>query len=90
MTAFSESGERTVEQQRFDRLISLSPSAKLVFRVLQNDHPLTSHEISERSLLPQRTVRYALNKLADADLIEERVDPQDPRARLYTPQPVTD
>jgi DNA-binding MarR family transcriptional regulator len=88
MTAASLSA--SVEQQRFDRLVSLSPSAKLVFRVLQHDHPLTSQEIAERTLLPQRTIRYALSKLDDADLIEERVDPQEPRTRFYTPQPVAD
>lgn len=70
--------------------MSLSPSAKLVFRVLQNDHPLTSQEISERTLLPQRTTRYALGKLDDADLIEERINPQEPRQHLYTPQPVAE
>jgi len=48
VTAFSES----VEQQRFDRLMSLSPSAKLVFVVLQDTHPLTTHEIHEETLLP--------------------------------------
>jgi DNA-binding transcriptional ArsR family regulator len=79
---------KSVEQQRFDRLVNLSPSAKLVFRVLQHDCPLTSQEIAEKSLLPERTTRYALDKLTDADLTEERVAPQEPRTRLYTPQPV--
>jgi DNA-binding MarR family transcriptional regulator len=90
VTAFSEPGERTVDQQRFDRLVNLSPSAKLVFRVLQHNHPLTSQEIADRTLLPQRTARYALNKLDDADLIEERVDPQEPRTQLYSPRPVAE
>jgi DNA-binding transcriptional ArsR family regulator len=86
MTAVSTS----VEQQRFDRLVSLSPSAKLVFRVLQHDHPLTSQEIAEKTLLPQRTIRYALSKLNEADLTEEQVDPQEPRTRLYTSQPIAE
>ena len=86
MTAVSTS----VEQQRFDRLMSLSPSAKLVFRVLQHDQPLTTRDIAEKTLLPQRTVRYALSKLNDADLAEERVDPQEPRTRLYTSQPIAE
>lgn len=86
MTAASTSAE----QQRFDRLVSLSPSAKLVFRVLPHDHPLTSQEIAGKTLLPQRTVRYALSKLNDADLAEERVEPQEPRTRLYTSQTIAE
>jgi DNA-binding MarR family transcriptional regulator len=70
--------------------VSLSPSAKLVFRVLQNDHPLTSQEITERTLLPQRTTRYALGKLDNADLIKERIHPKEPRKHLYTPQLVAE
>lgn len=86
VTAFSES----VEQQRCDRLMSLSPSAKLVFVVLQKNYPLTTQEIREETLLPPRTARYALNKLHDADLVDKRVDPHEPRTRLYTPQPVAE
>lgn len=86
MTAVSTS----IEQQRFDRLVNLSPSAKLVFRVLQHDQPLTSRDIAEKTLLPKRTVRDALSKLDDADLAEEHVDPQQPRTRLYTPLPVAE
>ncbi|EMA54286.1 hypothetical protein C450_06460 [Halococcus salifodinae DSM 8989] len=86
MTAFSES----VEQQRFDRLMSLSPSAKLVYRALENDHPLTTQEIHEETLLPPRTARYALNKLTDANLVTEQVNPHDPRSQLYIPQPIAE
>ncbi|WP_241430254.1 MarR family transcriptional regulator [Halococcus salifodinae] len=70
--------------------MSLSPSAKLVFVVLQNDHPLTTQEIHEETLLPPRTARYALNKLTDADIINKRVNPHEPRSQLYTPQPVAE
>ena len=86
MTAVSTS----IEQQRFDRLVNLPPSAKLVFRVLQHDQPLTSRDIAEKTLLPKRTVRDALNRLDDADLAEEHVDPQQPRTQLYTPLPVAE
>jgi DNA-binding MarR family transcriptional regulator len=86
MTAVSTS----IEQQRFDRLVNLPPSAKLVFRVLQHDQPLTSQDIAEKTLLPKRTVRDALSKLNDADLAEKHTDPRQPRTRLYTSLPVAE
>ena len=88
MTAFSEF--KSTEQQRFDRLMNLSPSAKLVHFVLQKDNPLTTQEIHEETLLPSRTVRHALTKLSEADLVDKRVHPKQPRKRLYTSQPVAE
>jgi DNA-binding MarR family transcriptional regulator len=70
--------------------MNLSPSAKLVIFVLQKDHPLTTQEIHEETLLPTRTTRHALNKLSDADLVDKRVHPKQPRKRLYTPQPIAE
>ena len=90
MTAFAETTDRTTEQRRFDRLVNLSPSAKLVFRVLQDDQPLTTRELTERTLLPSRTTRYALGKLDEADLVEERANPNDPRTRLYSTRPIAE
>lgn len=84
----SRTVNKTTEQRRFDQLVSLSPSAKLVFHTLEEDHPLTSQAIAEQSLLPKRTTRYALEKLGDADLVTKQVDLHDPRRRLYSPQPV--
>jgi DNA-binding MarR family transcriptional regulator len=90
VTAFSESESKSIEQQRFERLMNLSPSAKLVHFVLQKDKPLTTREIREETLLPARTVRHALTKLSEADLVDKRAHPKQPRKRLYTPQPVAE
>ena len=90
VAGFSETETQTTEEQRFERLIELSPSAKLVFKVLQKEEsPLEPGEISERTLLPSRTTRYALNKLESADLVAERPSLKDARKQLYEPQPVT-
>lgn len=67
------------------QLSTLPPSAKLVYFVLQErleEAPLA--EIVDESMLQPRTARYALNRLADADLINERPNPSDARQRLYT------
>jgi len=65
-------------------LDDLPPSVKLVYLVLQESEPLTQTEIADRTLLPGRTVRYALTRLEDRDIVEYRHDLQDARGRKYT------
>ena len=61
----------------------LPPSAKLVYKVLEHDGPLTQKRLVEESMLSARTVRYALNRLEDCEVIEEQVYFQDARQSLY-------
>lgn len=61
----------------------LPPSAKLVYKVLEYGGRLTQKEIIEETYLPPRTVRYALNRLKDEDIIEERFNFKDARQSLY-------
>ena len=65
------------------RLESLTPSAKFVYTVLDYEGPLTQKSLAEETRLSQRSVRSALADLAEADLVEERIYPQDARQRLY-------
>lgn len=65
-------------------LEDLPPSAKLVYKVLEHDGPLTQKRIVEESMLSARTVRYALDRLDDCETIEEQVYFQDARQSLYT------
>lgn len=93
MTGFSESESKPPqarEHRRFERLLELPPSAKLVFRVLhyEADQPLVAADISERTLLPRRTTRYALTTLETADIVESRPNPHDVRQQLYTTRPI--
>ncbi|ELY96323.1 hypothetical protein [Natrialba taiwanensis] len=44
--------------------------------------------IAERTLLPKRTVRYALGKLEHADLIEEQPSVRDARTQYYSAKSV--
>ncbi len=62
----------------------LAPSAKLVYKTLEYEGPLTQGQLATRSLLPSRTVRYALSTLEDERLIEEAIHLQDARKRLYS------
>ena len=67
-----------------ERLRELPPSAKLVAKVLETDAPLSQGELAEESLLPDRTVRYALNRLQDADLVDARYSFRDARKQVYS------
>jgi DNA-binding GntR family transcriptional regulator len=66
-----------------ERLRELPPSAKLVAKVLETDAPLSQGRLAEESLLPDRTVRYALNRLEDEDLVNSRYSFQDARKQVY-------
>ena len=66
-----------------ERLRELPPSAKLVAKVLEGDAPLSQGQLAEASLLPDRTVRYALNRLDEAGLVGSRYSFNDARKQVY-------
>ena len=61
----------------------LPPSAKLVYKVLEYQGSMTQKGIVEESMLSARTVRYALERLEDIDIVEEDVYFADARQNLY-------
>lgn len=69
---------------RKEILKELPPSAKLVAKVLEYNDTLTQSELAEETLLPPRTVRYALTRLDEAGLVESRFSFTDARKRIYT------
>ena len=64
-------------------LDDLPPSAKLVFKVLEYNGPLTQKGIVEESMLSARTVRYALERLENIGIVDEDVYFADARQNLY-------
>jgi len=62
----------------------LPPSAKLVYKVLENDGQLTQKDLVERTALPSRTVRYAIGRLKEKNLLVERFYFIDARQSLYS------
>jgi DNA-binding MarR family transcriptional regulator len=66
-----------------ERLRELPPSAKLVAKVLEDEAPLSQGQLAETSLLPDRTVRYALNRLEESELIDSRYSFTDARKQVY-------
>lgn len=71
------------ESEYRDRLRELPPSAKLIAKVLEVESPLPHARLAEESLLPDRTVRYALERLEGADLVDSRMSFRDARKRVY-------
>ena len=66
-----------------EALGDLPPSAKLVYKVLEYNGPLTQKAIVEESMLSPRTVRYALERLETIEAISEDVYFADARQNLY-------
>lgn len=66
-----------------DTLRDLPPSAKLVATVLEGASPLSQGQLADESLLPDRTVRYALNRLEEEELVGSRYSFNDARKQVY-------
>jgi DNA-binding MarR family transcriptional regulator len=69
------------EEQR--DLISLSPSSKFIMYVLKQKGPLNQKQILNTTLLPKRTVAYALKKLQDYKFIKKLKDKDDKRVSIF-------
>ena len=82
----SESVQRgeTNESDGWAAIKELPPSAKLVAKVLEYNDTLTQSQLAEETLLPPRTVRYALTRLEDEGVVDSRFSFADARKRLYT------
>jgi DNA-binding MarR family transcriptional regulator len=80
----SEAAAGEEAADRWEAVRDLPPSAKLVAKVLDYNDTLSQSELAEETLLPSRTVRYALSRLEEEDVVESRFSFSDARKRLYT------
>ena len=64
-------------------LYSLSPSSKFILYLLKQRGPLNQMEILKKSLLPKRTVAYALKKLQENNFIRKYKDNTDKRVSIF-------
>ncbi|WP_254767689.1 MarR family transcriptional regulator [Salinilacihabitans rarus] len=76
--------QETPARGTWDDVKDLPPSAKLVAKVLEYNDTMTQQQIAEETLLPARTVRYALSRLDEENVIESRFSFSDARKRLYS------
>lgn len=76
--------DRTEREDDHDPTIDdCPPSAKLVYKVLEYEAPLTQEGLVTESRLCPRTVRYALGTLEDDGLVASRVSLEDARQSQY-------
>jgi len=66
------------------KLLDLSPSAKLVAKSLEYEGESTQSALAESTLLPPRTVRYALDQLEEAEVVSSQISFADARKRIYS------
>jgi len=64
-------------------LYSLSPSSKFILYLLKQRGPLNQMELLKKSLLPKRTVAYALKKLQENNFIKKSKDTSDKRVSIF-------
>jgi len=82
-TSEDERSDESEETAAESAISEFPPSAKLVYKVLEYDGPLTQERIADESRLCPRTVRYALGKLEDGGLVTSRVCLEDARQSKY-------
>ncbi|MEF8786789.1 MAG: helix-turn-helix domain-containing protein [Haloarculaceae archaeon] len=80
-TAATESGG---DESGWSAVADLPPSAKLVAKVLEYNDTLTQSQLADETMLPPRTVRYALSRLEDVGVVTSRFSFADARKRIYT------
>ncbi len=61
----------------------LSPSARLVLKVLETNGWMTQKQISDQTSLPSRTVKYAIKKLKETAKLQEKPNLRDMRGKFY-------
>jgi DNA-binding MarR family transcriptional regulator len=71
----SDAAEETVKD--------LPPSCKLIYFVLKQEGPMTQITLADESMLPERTVRYAINRLVEIDALSKRIHIKDARQNVY-------
>jgi len=80
---YETSGEEA-QSGDWEDVRELPPSAKLVAKVLEYNGTLTQSQLAEETLLPPRTVRYALTRLEETGVVDSRFSFADARKRIYT------
>ena len=62
----------------------LPPSAKFVYKTLEQNSSLTQSELADQTCLATRTIRDATARLENRDLIGTGYCPSDARKRVYS------
>lgn len=79
----SETARKEADAPGWEAVRDLPPSAKLVAKALEYNDRLTQSQLADETLLPPRTVRYALGRLEDVGVVDSRFSFSDARKRIY-------
>ena len=71
------------DDEEIDNLYSLSPSSKFLLYLLKQIGPLSQIAIIKKTLLPKRTVVYALKKLQEKNFVKKTKDNDDKRISIF-------
>jgi len=66
-----------------EELLSMPPSSKLLLKTLEYEGALTQKDLSNKTLLPARTVRMALTHLLQKGYVKKKVSIRDARQKIY-------
>jgi predicted transcriptional regulator len=66
---------------------TLPPSSKMVLQILDSGGAMTHKDLVQKSKLAPRTVRYALKKLKERQMIIEKFNFRDARQIIYQNRP---
>ena len=66
-----------------DLLNIMPPSAQIVYQIIRTHEPLTSKQLLSETRYSIRTIRYALRRLMNAELIVQIPDITDTRRCFY-------
>ncbi len=83
MSATQTQRELNDRPENWDAVRELPPSAKLVAKVLEYNDQMTQQQLASETMLPTRTVRYALTRLEEVGVVESRISFADARKRIY-------
>ena len=64
-------------------LMGLSPSSKFILYLLKHHGPLKLKELLKKTLMPKRTVEYALKTLIELNFIKKSKDIKDKRISIF-------
>lgn len=67
-----------------EQVLDLPPSAKLVLRVLCDEHPMAQKELAAETALCDRTTRYAVRRLEEIGAIASQPSVEDARKTVYS------
>jgi|TARA_B110000014_G_scaffold250379_1_gene226547 NAD+ kinase len=66
-----------------EELLNMPPSSKLLLKILEYEGSMTQKELTTKTMLPDRTVRFAMSHLLEKGYVKRKVSIRDSRQKIY-------